>query len=648
MKSYLLTLLLVIAAACAVAQIGQQGARYAQDGLDYYNRGDYDNAIRQFLAADRSANGKVPQYHYWLGRLHIAVADTSSAKDWFARYLASGDTEYQSQVEAYQRIIRRQAEIFATISLSQLPDYVNSRNSDYGAFPDPEGKYLYFTSMRPADNAKENIWRAEILRSGFGRPELVKGLSSDKNEAIGSIAMDNSGAWIFGNYEANKRDGDIYWVPRVKEGWGKPENARVFNTKQVETHPFVFRDRLMFFASSREGGYGGMDIYVSEKFGGAWSEPRNLGPTVNTSANEQTPFLDQDGRTLFFASNGHPGFGGYDIFRVYRVGYGWQDWSLPENLGLPMNSTRDDRHFFHVYGTNEGYLSSDRTLPGFENIYQLSYSPAGEASYLMLGENGEAVSVLVKPPVPVIRKPVTIDDLLNKLDQSLEVVKHGLEATTVPEQASIAEEPAAPVPATQTVRISGVLLDEAGDPVSGEVQITCTVDGVRTRSIVETSSEGVYQVFMPLSDAYAVTVNKTGFVFYSGIAYPAISDGNMEYDIELTSLSSSDPGIFPDLLFIPGSSELAPDNDSALETILLTLLANPKLRLMVTGHADDAGSSRENKKLGEKRAKVVIDYLVQKGIAPNQLTWSSKAEDLPLPGSINNENQRASISVVKK
>lgn len=166
-KKIAICLILVSLATFAFAQIRAQGSRYAQEGLEYYQRGQYDRAIGEFLNADRSAGGKTPEYHYWLGRLHIAVADTSSAMQWFDKYRSSGDSVYRTQVDNYLRIVQRQEKIFSRVNIRPLPEYVNSRNSDYGAVPDPEGKYLYFTSLRPAKKAKENIWRVEDLPLGI-------------------------------------------------------------------------------------------------------------------------------------------------------------------------------------------------------------------------------------------------------------------------------------------------------------------------------------------------------------------------------------------------------------------------------------------------------------------------------------------------
>lgn len=670
MKKTAICLILLIMTISIQAQIGYGGARYAQEGVEFYQRGDYNKAIDKFLAADRSANGRVPEYHYWLGRLYIAVADTSSARTWFDKYRASGDQAYRAQVDDYQRIIQRQEKIFSKINIRPMPDYINSRNSDYGAIPDPEGRYLYFTSMRSADMDKENIWRAEIFRSGFGRPELVAELSTNKNEAFGCFSMDGSGAWIFGNYEKDKLDGDIYFVERNEDGWSTPRNVVQFNSSQVETHPMVFRDRMLFFASSREGGYGGMDIYVTEKIGGVWTDPLNLGPVINTPGNEQTPFLDLDGRTLFFSSNGHPGFGGYDIFKTYQIDNGWQDWSLPENLGLPVNSDRNDRYFYHTPGTNEGFISSDRSVAGFENIYQFNFTYASPPSYLVRDSTGTVLSVDVDMQRPSIGPSLSRDTILSRIDETLDVLDLGLTRTSeasgplpernlIPERVTRPEvqvpvEQAAPTPAqpeiqaetpvqpepVSFIRVSGIVQDQKEVPVRAEVEISCVVEGSRTRELATTDSQGAYEITLPSADSYAVVVNASGYSLYSQDVILDPGADALALDISLQKLDIGDVKAFDHILFAYESSQLDERAMASLDDVVLTLLNNPKLRINIFGHALDGGTATYNKELSEKRATAVFDYLISKGIDAKRLSWKSFGNTKPYNSAIS-ETQKA-------
>jgi hypothetical protein len=358
-KAYLVILLLIGLVSIFAIQIGMKGERYATEGLEYFHRGEYNKAIERFKEADLAANGDVPYYFYWLGRLHIAVQDTTNAMVWLDRYVKSEDQEFRQQVDTFIEIIGNQDKAFEKISLRAMPAYINSRNSDYGAVVDPAGKYLYFTSWRPGKADKENIWRAEIFKSGYGKPQLVTDLSTDSNEAMGSFAADSVGAYIFGNYEKGKLDGDIYYTEWDGSRWTKPSPQPWFNSPDVDTHPSVYNDSLMFFSSSRPGGYGEIDIWVSQKVDGVWTEPVNAGPNINTPGIEQPPHrgpfpkdfvhagrnVECKESALYFSSNTHPGFGGFDLFKAVHKGPTWQDWHLAQNLGLPINSIQDDRYF---------------------------------------------------------------------------------------------------------------------------------------------------------------------------------------------------------------------------------------------------------------------------------------------------------------
>jgi outer membrane protein OmpA-like peptidoglycan-associated protein len=651
MRKTVICLAILVATVFCNAQIGQQGSRYAQEGLEYYQRGEYDRAIKEFLAADRSADGKTPAYLYWLGRLYVAKADTSSAMLWFGKYQATGDGEYLPQVDSYLRIIQRQAKIFRKVNVRPLPDYVNSRNSDYGAVTDPEGKYLYFTSLRPASVDKENIWRVEIFRSGFGQPELVSELSTDKNEAFGSFSTDPSGAWIFGNYEKNKRDGDIYFVPRTDK-WFSPQNVSQLNTSQVETHPMVYRDRLLFFASSREGGFGGMDLYVSEKIGGVWSTPLNLGPVINTADNEQTPFLDFDGRTLYFSSRGHPGFGGYDIFKAYRKGSGWQDWSIPENLGLPVNSTRDDRHFSHVRGSNGGYLSSDRQVNGFEKIYQVNFELATPASYLQQDEEGRIVSKDIVYTAPARKNPLNEDTVFSKIDESLEIIKLGIpgpDYVPIPLDRENPEEGTGGQPPAGFVQISGTVTDQYGDPVIASVEVAGISEDGRNLEILNSNLLGSFLGTVPPAGKYSVVVNQPGYLASSEDIIREEGGDGIDVDIRLRKLEKKASYPMDDIVFAYESSRFTEEAISYLDLVVMTMLANPGLKARLVGHALETGTKEYNEQLAERRVKAVYDHLIEKGIPKKRIKMKSYGNSQPLPetgdGASQTKSRRVEITL---
>jgi outer membrane protein OmpA-like peptidoglycan-associated protein/ribosomal protein L24E len=137
-----------------------------------------------------------------------------------------------------------------------------------------------------------------------------------------------------------------------------------------------FNDTLIIFASRRVGGYGGLDLYYTHFTAGAWSNPENLGPNINTSFDETTPFLAKDGRTLYFSSNSTQSMGGFDIFKstYMEVEMGWQ---MAQNVGRPFNSAGDETHFQLTTDGRKGFFCSNRKDGnGERDIYQALFKAA--------------------------------------------------------------------------------------------------------------------------------------------------------------------------------------------------------------------------------------------------------------------------------
>ncbi len=144
------------------------------------------------------------------------------------------------------------------------------------------------------------------------------------------------------------------------------------NTKYWESHGFISDDNdQIIFASDRPGGYGGLDLYVSHKVNMDWGPAVNLGPEINTQFNEDRPFLINNGKTLFFSSQGHENIGGYDLFRSDLQSN--SSWSKPGNLGYPINTPDDNIFFMPADNGKSGYYSVLKESGGFgkEDIYKI-------------------------------------------------------------------------------------------------------------------------------------------------------------------------------------------------------------------------------------------------------------------------------------
>ncbi len=638
-KAYLVILLLIGLVSIFAIQIGMKGERYATEGLEYFHRGEYNKAIERFKEADLAANGDVPYYFYWLGRLHIAVQDTTNAMVWLDRYVKSEDQEFRQQVDTFIEIIGNQDKAFEKISLRAMPAYINSRNSDYGALADPSGKYLYFTSWRPGKADKENIWRAEIFKSGYGKPQLVTDLSTDSNEAMGSFAADSVGAYIFGNYEKGKLDGDIYYTEWDGSRWTKPSPQPWFNSPDVDTHPSVYNDSLMFFSSSRPGGYGEIDIWVSQKVDGVWTEPVNAGPNINTPGIEQTPHLVHftkdivhEGRNveyketaLYFSSNTHPGFGGFDLFKAVHKGPTWQDWHLAQNLGLPINSIQDDRYFSTRPGSNEVYISSDRQAPGFEKVLLAFVDYTVPGYFVTQDTTGTRVyEVNIPPYVPPA-------DSLGE---------------------PIIEEPVVEEP-PRMITFTGKVTDEKGEPVATDITFTGLVDDETRKDVVTTNEDGTFEITVPYADPWTVVINPEGFMLYQqDIPAPPEGQDAVNIDFAIERLVVKKVFVFNNIQFDFDKATLRKESFPILDDIVITMLNNPEIKIEISGHTCNIGTAKYNQGLSQRRAKAVVDYLIKKGVEKERLSYKGFGLSKPLNKNKTKAqralNRRVEVKVVEE
>jgi len=185
------------------------------------------------------------------------------------------------------------------------------------------------------------------------------------NEGAQSISQDGKFLFFTG---CNRPDGlgrcDIYVAQKRGDDWGKPfDLSPPINTSGWESQPSISSDgRTLYFVSNRKGGYGGYDIWKSTLTDKGWGQAENLGPNINTSFDEQSPFIHPDDSTLYFCSNGWPGLGGKDLF-VSRLGKDGK-WQKPENLGYPINSSGDENGLTLTAEGNNAFFSSNN-LDGF-------------------------------------------------------------------------------------------------------------------------------------------------------------------------------------------------------------------------------------------------------------------------------------------
>lgn len=215
-------------------------------------------------------------------------------------------------------------------------------------------------------------------------PTGITSLNTNANDA--AVALSPDGQTLFSFVSDVKNPGDLYSSKLNGMEWSKPEklNSNI-NSEYWEGSCSITSDgRYLYFASERPGGLGGRDLYVSERVNGDWGPAQNLGPIINTPYNEDAPFIHPDGITLFFSSEGHKSIGGYDIMYSIRKENSWVE---PLSMGIPLNTTEDDRYYVINAAGDVGYFSSNRGGAGGkggQDIYSVTPGILGEKPILAL------------------------------------------------------------------------------------------------------------------------------------------------------------------------------------------------------------------------------------------------------------------------
>ncbi|MBC7883897.1 MAG: PD40 domain-containing protein, partial [Saprospiraceae bacterium] len=220
-----------------------------------------------------------------------------------------------------------------------LGDSINTKVSEYYPTLTIDGSELVFT--RRVNNFNEDFFGSAFKKPDWSNAKGLSGnINTNRNEGAQNISQDGQLLIFTGcNFPDGNGSCDLYISYLTPQGWSTPENmGNRINTEAWESAPSISPDkRNLYYASRRPDGYGGSDIYVSNRLpNGRWTEPQNLGPEINTAGDESCPFIHADNQSLYFTSNGHVGYGGDDLFVVHKGPKG--KWSMPQNLGYPINT----------------------------------------------------------------------------------------------------------------------------------------------------------------------------------------------------------------------------------------------------------------------------------------------------------------------
>ncbi len=327
---------------------------------------------------------------FHLATCHHLNEDIEKAKLYYNSFLAASKDKSELIKVTKLRLVQCERAIEAMASpvnvrIQNVGNNVNNEYPDYAPVISLDGSALFYTSRRPWTDGETETFRdpginqypEDVYVSYLGEDSVwMKSIKlafciPKRNEATIAVSTDERKIYL---YEDSTGNGDIFYTDFYASKFSDIQKVtdKDINTKYWETHCMVSHDKSrMFFTSDRPGGMGGRDIYMSKrKADSTWSNPVNLGPKVNTSSDEDAPFVSIDNGMLYFSSNGEKSIGGFDILVCDLLSDG--TWSESRNLGYPFNSTNDDIFYTTTSDGLRGYMTSFRKDGyGEKDIYEI-------------------------------------------------------------------------------------------------------------------------------------------------------------------------------------------------------------------------------------------------------------------------------------
>ncbi|MBN8702697.1 MAG: OmpA family protein [Bacteroidetes bacterium] len=458
----------------------------------------------------------------------------------------------------------------------QLVEGVCTQNSEYLPIISPDDEMILFTRRVP-QNSKNTVYQSdkEVEIFSFSKRgtngKFDKGsampdpYNKNSNEGGATVSIDNKKLF----YTICKDEGgeqlncDIYYSELVGGTWTEIKKVDGINDPvYFDSQPTLSADgKSLYFASDRKGGLGGIDIYKTTRdVTGNWAPPVNLGPKINTEGHDKSPFMHSDSETLYFSSDGQPGFGGFDIFYVRKDEKG--EWLTPKNIGYPINSEADDLGFFVSTDGHYGYFASNQ-------------------------------SAKVK----------------GKVVGGWDIYSFELYKEARPSAVAF---------------IKGEMKDEKGAALkNATVEIKSAKSKEKTEAIVDTTTgEFIAIVNMKKKEDFVVTVKKEGYAFNSSLV--SIKEENAvkeptKINFESKPVEVGKAYTLNNIYFNSNSSKLKEESIAVIEEFVAYLKDNPTIKIEVHGHTDNVGDEASNISLSTDRAFSVFELLQEKGIPKGRL-----------------------------
>jgi len=567
-----------------------------------YDKGETEQAITYFansLEIDPEGN---PDGYRLLAELLLKTGDYAQTLEMIEVFLSFPPQEVRQREEG---VLLKEKCFFALKALENpvpfqpenLGDAINSEYSEYWPSLSVDEQMLMFTVMIPRDsrggtlpqNMHEDFFYSRLSETQWEpRRNAGNPLNTMDNEGAHSMTADGKTLYFTA---CNRPDGkgmcDLYQSKWTDGNWSVPRNLGTpVNTRYSEKHPSISADgRRLYFTSSKPGGVGSYDIWMSVREGNSWSEPLNLGDSVNTSGLEQSPFIHPDQQTLYFSSTGWPGMGQGDLFLTRALLNG--EWTSPENLGYPINTHHDEIGLMVNARGNRAYFASDRKEGKDTDLYSFE--------------------------LPMGIRPVLVSYLTGRVYDSRTM--KGLRAVMQ-------------------------LIDLETEEIVMELE--------------SHQGKGDYLISLPTDRDYALNVSADAYLFHSDhFSFSGIHGVNdpVRRDIPMERIIAGSRVVLHNVFFESDSHVLQAESMAELNKVIEFMVRNPAIQVEISGHTDNTGSPDHNQELSEQRAQAVVDFLASRGIQMERLLATGYGEKVPVTDNDTEEgrrrNRRTELKIVQ-
>jgi outer membrane protein OmpA-like peptidoglycan-associated protein/tetratricopeptide (TPR) repeat protein len=542
------------------------------------NRVEAENYYRK-AAAIKPNSASAQEAYFMVAEYDFAAGKYAESKVNYEKYLSFSPKNMKAIALAKKRISSADYAVEMmknplSFTPKPLNQNINTEKMQYFPVITADNEMMIFVRRKSFERKDdENLFTAFKKNGDWDVPLPMEDINTPGNEGTCTMSADGK-ILIFSSCEGNpdrKVIGscDLFISYRTGDKWSKPQNmGPVINSPEWDSQPSLSADgRELYFVSNRRGGPGANDIWVARRDAkGEWQKPVPLPPPINTPGDEIAPFIHASGKTLYFASDTHQGLGGYDLFKSDLQKD--KTWGKPQNMGYPINTHLNQVGLF---------VTSD-----------------GKKGFYSVEEN---------------KGPYIVSSIIHEFD--------------IPEQVKSE---------VITSYVKGVVYDaKTKEKLNALIELT-DVENKTLEAVVESDPvSGQYLFVINAGSEYALNVTKSGYLFQSlAFDYKNKKAGEpVILDIYLEKIEKGNAVTLNNIFFETGKWDLLEKSSAELENVLIFLKNNPSLKIEISGHTDDVGSTADNLKLSENRAKSVRDYLTEKGIAPDRIVSKGYGETKP-------------------